>query len=153
MKIINTLPLPKFLFAGLFWGTYFVPMYSFEKTFRLLEVTSNDFWGVYRNGILVFSGLAIVLTLLFLWLSPKFFYQFWYKIVVVVSYFIFYYCACTSIAWDYRSLLGATWLPSEIFSELVKPQWYFYVCGGVGVCFHYYYQRLMSRSVGVDHHA
>lgn len=34
------------------------------------------FWGIYRDGILIFSGLAIVLTFLSLWLLHKFFHQF-----------------------------------------------------------------------------
>lgn len=145
MKIIHRLP--TFLIGILFWGTYFLPIYSFEKAFRLLEVTSNDFGGIYQDGILVFSGLAIILTILSLWLSSKFFHQLWYKVVLVVNYLVFYYFACLSIAWDYRVLFGTTWQWSEVFSELVLPHWYFYAFGGLGVFFHYQYQVLIQDRI------
>lgn len=143
MRIIDTLP--KFFIGVLFWGTYFLPIHAFEKAFRLdLPVKVLEIY-LDGGGVFLFSLIAIILTSLFLWLSPKFFHQLWYKIVIVMSYLVFYYFACVSIAWEHRVLFGATWLPSEIFPELVKPHWYFYGFGGLGVVFHYQYQALISR--------
>ncbi len=134
------------LFLGvLFWGTYFLPIYAFEKTFRILGVDTNDFFGIYRDGILIFSTLSFVLTFLFLWLLPKLFRKYIYRIGIVIFYLIFYYFTCTSIAWDYRIVFGTTWQWSEIFPELVKPQWYFYVFGALGVFFNYQCMRLVQR--------
>ncbi len=140
-KIIEILL--KFIVGVLFWGTYFIPIYSFEQVFRL-GVQSQDFWGIYRDGILIFSFLAIILTILNLKLSPKFFHKLFYKISIVVVYLVFYYYACTSIAWDYRIVFGNTWLWHEVFFELVAVHWYFYVFGLLGVFFHYQYQKLIQ---------
>ena len=142
-KIIHSLP--KFLIGLLFWATYFWPIYSFEKAFRLLEVESNDFYGIYPDGTLICSLLAIVLTFLFFWVSPKYFHKPAYKISIAIVYLSFYYFACTSIAFDYRIVFGTTWLWSEIFLELVKPHWFFYVFGMLGVFFHYQFQQLISK--------
>lgn len=134
------------LFIGvLFWGTYFLPIFSFEKAFRILDVETNDFFGIYRDGILIFSVLSIILTFLFLWLSPKLFRKYLYRIGIIIFYLVFYYFACTSIAWDYRIIFGATWQWPEIFPELVRPQWYFYVFGALGVLFNYQFLKLTQK--------
>ncbi len=135
----------KFFIAVLFWGSYFIPIYSFEKTFRRLSVNANNFYGIYHNGIMLFSFLAIVFTLLFLWLSPKFFDKAAYKAGIILLYITFYYFACTSIAWDYRIFFGTTWRWSEIFSELVKPRWYFYVFGILGTFYNYQFQKIIQK--------
>ncbi len=139
---------PKFLIGILFWATYFLPIYSFEKAFRL-DLLENNVFEIYLDGggVWLFSLIAIILTPLFLWLLPKFFHQFWYKIVVFISYLVFYYFACISIAWEHRFLFGNTWFHSEIFPELVKPHWYFYVFGGLGVFFHYQYQCSLQEKL------
>ncbi len=138
MKIIL-----KIIIGILFWATYFLPIYSFEKAFKIPRVNATNFFGAYPYGVLTYSTLAIVLTLLFIRITPLFFQKLIYKISIVICYLVFYYFACISIAWDYRIIFGTTWQWSEIFTELVKPQWYFYVFGVLGVFFNYQFQKLL----------
>ncbi len=135
----------KFFVGVLFWSTYFLPIYAFEKTFRLVSVTTNDFFGIYRDGILIFGILSFVLANLFLWLLPKLFCKYRYRIGMVIVYLVFYYVACNAMAWDYRIAFGTTWQWTEIFPELVKPQWYFYVFGVLGAFFNYQFMKLLQN--------
>lgn len=143
MQAKTTRILLKCVIAITFWSSYVIPIYAFERLFRL-GIHENNLWGVYNDAVWIFSLLAVILTLLFLWLSPKFFHNTWYKIAIVIVYLVFYQQACTSIAWDYRSVFGATWLWSEIFLELVAPHWYFYGLGALGIAHHYLSHWLIS---------
>ena len=141
----------KLLKAIFLWATYFLPIYSFEKVFAFLRINTTDFIGIYRDGIFTFSVLAIIPTVIFLLLSPKLFHKSVYKAVIILFYLGYYYLACTSIAWDYRIIFGTTWQWSEVFTELVKPEWYFYFFGVLGTFFNYYCQKsVQNKTIELD---
>lgn len=123
----------------LYWATYFVPVLAFEMAFRSYNIKTTDIGASF----LLFVFLAIVPTLLFFWLSPKFFHLPLYKIAYSYFYIILYGLACTHIAWGYRAAFGTTWLWTEVFPELVLPQWYFYIFGFWGAFFNDKCQRLL----------
>ncbi len=135
-----------FFIGVFFWATYFLPIYSFEKAFRISSLDVLDFISVDFRGIIVYSGLAIILTLIGIQLSPKIGNQIVYKISSVVVYIAFYCFACIAIAWDYRIAFGTTWRWYELFPEVIMHQWYFYVLGIFGLYFNYQYQNLIQQN-------
>ncbi|HBS12060.1 MAG TPA: hypothetical protein DEO36_05880 [Flavobacteriaceae bacterium] len=133
-----------YIFVGvLLWGTYFLPIHSFYKIFRL-QIT--DLGGFYNDaGIQLGFIISIFLTIVSIWLSPKYFKNKIYKIIIIAVYMLFYIATCIGIGWDHRANFGTTWLYSEIFPELIKSHWYFYVIGLLGLYFNYKFQELLFK--------
>ena len=122
------------------YGSYAVPIHSFDILFRQ---PLEDIPISYCVSAFFFSVLGFILSLIFLWATPKFWFKYYYKIVIILFYIAFYREACIGIAYDYRILFGNTWTSSEIFSSLVSPHWYFYILGFIGVIWHYLAHRLI----------
>ena len=126
------------------YGSYAVPIHGFDILFRQpLEDINNS----YRVSAFFFSALGFILSLIFLWATPKFWFKHYYNVAIMLFYIAFYREACISVAYDYRVLFGNTWTSSEIFFGLVSPHWYFYGWGIVGIMWHYLAQQLISLSV------
>lgn len=137
--------LPKIFTGILLWASFVLPIYLFEKSFLFFSIETSDLAGVYPDAIWSFSLLAIGITLMTLWISRKAFHKNTFKGLIIIVNFGFYGLACTSIAWDYRIIFGATWQWTEIFPALVQPQWYFYAFGITGILCNYLLQKFIVK--------
>ncbi len=124
-------------YVVLFWGSYALPIYSFEKIFRIWVVKTTDLYGIYNDSFVIFMILAVLPSLIFPCLKHSFRNSKLIDSFAILFYIIFYLLACSSIAYDYRIHFGSTWRFAEIFHALVKPQWFFYLIGGLGIFFNY----------------
>lgn len=129
----------KILIYILFWGTYFLPIYSFHKAFRH-QIT--DVTGIYNNASFIYLLGSVLITLGSIFLRSHFTKSKLQPYISTCIYLAFYTFCCWSIAWDHRIAFGITWQNHEVLSGLVLPHWYFYVFGLLGLYFNLKYQKL-----------
>ena len=121
--------------------SYALPIYGFALLFRQ---QLPDLTGMYLDSAFGFTLLGTVLSVIFLWLSPTYFYKLGYKISVILIYIALYSQACIGTALDHSVAFGTTWSNLEVLSALVLPHWYFYLLGIFGVVSHYLAQRALA---------
>lgn len=116
--------------------SFAVPIFVFGWYFKqsLSEFTYFDYGAAY-----VFSILGFILSLFYLWLTPRYFKSWVYKLMLMAIYLLVYAQACDSTIWDHRIEFGTTWEPSrwpmEMFTGLVGP--YFYILMLIGAVWHF----------------
>lgn len=126
----------------LYFGSYFIPSYLFALLFREHIV---DFTGIYLDALFLSAVLAMLLSGLFLWLTPRFWHKRSYQVLITVLYGIVYFQTCLGTAYDHRIAFGNTWTAPEVFHALLLPQWYFYLLGLLGLVWHYLAHQWASR--------
>ncbi|MCH7399714.1 hypothetical protein MM236_17085 [Belliella sp. DSM 107340] len=149
MSIISLLiklrPLKTVLKIGLLWASLWLPVFLFEKIFTR-QFETHQLIGVYRDASMVYLSISVLLAIIYLWLTPRWFQSSAYKTGIILIYVLFFAMMCTQVAKDYCINFGSTWRWNEVFYELVATQWYLYVIGLIGVISHLLCHHILIRN-------
>ena len=140
----------KFIKYIFLWVSLCLPIFVFEVIFRSQFEAYELTGGVYRDAPFIYIGLSLLLTIFYGFIPNRLRLLNWYRLVFVFVFCMFFIVMCTQVAWDYRMNFGTTWQWSEVFFELVAPQWYFYAIGFVGLLVHCLGQINYSKNLQIN---
>ncbi len=114
----------------------------FHQQFDPADVAFGVYWG---DGLIISALFSSVWALLSVGLSRWFIRFNWLQVLSLILTSYYYLDSCTQVAWAYRALSGATWLWSEVSSELVLTQRAFYGLSFIGLITYYVVMRWVGN--------